>query len=35
MLVTLAMCGFILNASRNNLDTDLITESLHGVEVYE
>ncbi|MCR4627633.1 MAG: putative lipid II flippase FtsW [Treponema sp.] len=35
LMVTLAMCGFIVNASRMELDTDLITESLHGVDGYE
>lgn len=35
MMVTLAMCGFIVNASRTSLDTDLITESIHGVNDYE
>ena len=35
LMVTLAMCGFIVNASRMEFDTDLITESLHGVDDYE
>ena len=35
LMVTFAMCGFIFNASRSELDTDLITESIHGVKEYE
>ncbi|QTQ12072.1 cell division protein FtsW [Treponema parvum] len=35
MMVTLAMCGFIVNASRTEFDTGLITENIHGVNDYE
>jgi cell division protein FtsW len=35
VIFTLAMCGFIVNASRCDLDSETGSESLRGVEVYE
>jgi len=35
IIMTLAMCGFILNASRYNLENSIMAESIEGVSLYE